>query len=117
MSPTKTGAERTASRGRPAASRRAPMFVNTCRVCSWTPPGTSWPVAGSSGICPERNSRPPALIACEEGPIAAGAEDVETASRTGRSGGLDDLAGPEAPRADAEALDAAVYDRAEPLQV
>ena len=33
-------------------------------------------VIGSSGICPEQNNREPALIACEYGPMAAGAFGV-----------------------------------------
>src|SRR6476620_10049399 len=36
-------------------------------------PSTSWPVFGSSGICPDMYSVLPARIACEYGPIAAGA--------------------------------------------
>src|SRR3954466_4556036 len=108
----------------------APMFVNTCRVCSWTPPATSWPVAGSSGICPDRNSRLPALMAWEYGPIAAGAAGLVTASRiTGFAichlafgirhvlRRLDDLARAQAARADAHALDAAVDHRPDPLKV
>ena len=42
-----------------------------------TSPSTSFIVAGSSGIWPAVNSRLPALIACEYGPIAAGASEVE----------------------------------------
>src|SRR5688572_30816786 len=52
--------------------------------------------------------------------MAAGADGVETASRmcgVFTSGGLDDLARAQAARADAEALDAAVDHRADPLQV
>ena len=48
--------------------------------------------------------------------MAWGAWEVETACRMG-SGGLDDLVRPDAARADAQALDAAVHERADPLQV
>ena len=73
-------------------------------------------VAGSSGIWPETNSSDPARTAWEYGPIAAGADDVETASRMW-SGGLDDLAGPQAARADPQPLDSAVHQGANALEV
>src|ERR1700733_7574936 len=38
-------------------------------------------VVGSVGICPETNTNPLALIACEYGPIACGASFVEITSR------------------------------------
>lgn len=47
--------------------------------------------------------------------MALGADAVETAWRT--SGGLDDLAGLEATRTHAQAPNAAVHDRANPLEV
>ena len=52
---------------------------------------------------------------CEYGPIAFGAESVATAWRT--SGGLDDLAGPQAAGADAQTTHAAVHHRPDPLEV
>ena len=48
-------------------------------VCSAMPPGTKAPVLGSIGICPEVNSMLPTRIACEYGPMAAGASGVDTA--------------------------------------
>ena len=47
--------------------------------------------------------------------MAFGASAVETASRT--SGRLDHLAGLQAPRTDAQAADAAVHHRTDPLEV
>ena len=47
--------------------------------------------------------------------MAFGADAVETAWRT--SGGLDDLAGLQAARADTQTLDAAVHHRADALEV
>src|SRR6185295_4272897 len=50
--------------------------------------------------------------------MAFGADSVETASRRGAtSGGLDDLVGSEAARADAQPTDSAVDHRANPLEV
>src|SRR2546425_9122322 len=46
-------------------------------VCAPAPPGTSAPVDGSRGICPLTKMNPPAAIACEYGPIAAGPRSVE----------------------------------------
>ena len=40
------------------------------------PPVTSSPVVGSRGICPAVNTRFPATVACEYGPMAAGALSV-----------------------------------------
>src|SRR6266540_1663474 len=62
------------------------------------------------------NSRSPARMAWEYGPIACGACGVLTAVR-GTSGGLDDLVRPEAARADADMLRRAIDERANPLQV
>src|SRR5258708_9574665 len=115
MSARKTPAATTWSNEAPAAARMAPIFLKTWCVCASIPPDTRLPVDGSLGICPDRNSRFPALIAWEYGPIAAGAFGVETAWRTLR--GLDDLAGPQAARADAHPLDAAVDHRADALKV
>jgi hypothetical protein len=42
-------------------------------------PSTMFPVAGSSGTCPETKSRLPARTAGEYGPIAFGAFGLETA--------------------------------------
>ena len=36
-------------------------------------PGTSAPVAGSMGVCPEKYTVPPQRTACEYGPMALGA--------------------------------------------
>src|SRR6516225_3545863 len=92
------------------------MLVRTRSVCGTIPPSTSWPVAGSNGICPEMNSSSPARMAWEYGPIACGAWGVLTAV-CGTSGGLDDFVRAEATRADAQALRAAIDDRADRLQV
>src|SRR5262249_46042814 len=94
------------------------------------------PVFGSSGIWPERNSRLPARMACEYGPMAAGASGEVTALRIygnpanrmpsafvirnspfTASSRLDDLARAQAAGADADASDAAVDHRADALQV
>jgi len=49
------------------------IFFITCSVCSATPPGTTVPVAGSMGICPEIKSIPFCSTAWLYGPIGAGA--------------------------------------------
>ena len=54
-------------------------------------------------------------MACEYGPIAFGAESVATAWRT--SGGLDDLARPQAAGADAQTAHSAVHHRPDALKV
>src|SRR6266404_5254125 len=59
----------------------AVRFLSTCSVCASMPPVIRLPVAGSSGICPEINTKPFALMACEYGPMACGALEVETTSR------------------------------------
>src|SRR5687767_9788624 len=41
-------------------------------------PSTICPVAGSSPICPAEKRKPPATVACEYGPMAAGALSVFT---------------------------------------
>src|SRR5438132_366944 len=56
----------------PAAAATAFRLANTWRVCA-SVPSRRLPVAGSSPICPDRYTVPPARIACEYGPIAAGA--------------------------------------------
>jgi hypothetical protein len=43
-------------------------------------PSDIWPVAGSSAICPAVKRNPPLAIACEYGPIAAGASLVAMTS-------------------------------------
>ena len=67
----------TSSNVAPAAERTAEMFFMTCSVCVLMSSPTSTPLAGSSAICPEQKSRAPALIACEYGPTAAGALELE----------------------------------------
>src|SRR5215218_5667369 len=78
-------------------------------------PETIWPVAGSIGTWPETKSSEPARTACEYGPIASGADVVETACRT--SGRLDDLARLQAARAYAQALDTAIDHGANALEI
>src|SRR5439155_5548709 len=56
----------------PAAVATARRFSKTCRACA-SVPSRRFPLAGSSPICPERYTVLPARIACEYGPIAAGA--------------------------------------------
>src|SRR3954470_9495639 len=73
---------RTASpRLAPAAAHTARRFSRHC--LAWSPgvPPTSSPVSASSGICPEQNSRPPALTAWLYGPTAAGASSAVTTWR------------------------------------
>jgi exodeoxyribonuclease III len=60
----------------PAAASTAVRFSSTRSVWARTSPATSSPVRGSSGICPEQKTSPPATMACEYGPIAAGAASV-----------------------------------------
>src|SRR5579859_122051 len=71
----------TFSRPVPAACRMACRFLSTRSVCSAIPPLTTFPVAGSMATCPETNTMPAALIACEYGPIACGASFVAMTSR------------------------------------
>src|ERR1700751_3176649 len=59
----------------PAASATAFRLANTWRVCA-SVPSRRLPVAGSSPTCPDRYTVSPARIACEYGPIAAGAASV-----------------------------------------
>jgi hypothetical protein len=58
------------------------MFWRACSVCSAIPPGTIRCVVGFRGICPLAKMNPLARIACEYGPIGAGAADVVTLSRS-----------------------------------
>src|SRR5688572_21951986 len=117
MSARYTVVRRTWSKEVPAASRIPARFRNTRCVGTVMSPSTITPLAGSSGIWPETKSSEPARIACEYGPMAAGAADVETASRIDGLRRLDDLAGTEAARAHAQPLDTAVHERAHPLEV
>ena len=48
-----------------ASLRIAIRFLSTCSVWTSMSPSTSSFVAGSSGICPETKSSPPAITACE----------------------------------------------------
>ena len=59
----------------------AAMFANACRACSEISPPTNSPECGSSGICPEKNTMSPTRVACEYGPMAAGALSVCTMVR------------------------------------
>ena len=59
----------------PAASNRLERLVNACFACATEPSGIS-PVAGTTGIIPEVYTIPFTSIACEYGPIAAGAFSV-----------------------------------------
>jgi hypothetical protein len=64
----------------PAAASTAPRFSRTRSHWTRTSPApTISPVFGSSGICPEQNTRlpPEATTACAYGPIAFGALSVE----------------------------------------
>ena len=49
----------------PAASATALRFSNTCRACASMPPSTTSPVAGTSGIWPEKYTVLPLRTACE----------------------------------------------------
>src|SRR5690242_6958500 len=75
--PTRT----TPSKLPPAAAQTARRLSNTRRACVAMSPSTSWPVAGSSGIWPDRKTKPPLRTACEYGPMAAGACSVEIGIR------------------------------------
>src|SRR5262249_46252868 len=57
----------------PAAASTSPRFFITWRVSASIPPRTSPPESGSSPIWPLQNTSSPTRIACEYGPIAAGA--------------------------------------------
>src|SRR5688500_10488925 len=69
----------TLSRDEPAASRMARMLSRVRWVCDAMSPWSVAPVAGSMGPCPARKSRSPSTIACEYGPMGAGALSVVTA--------------------------------------
>ena len=60
----------------PAASKRAVMLLKTLSACAAAPSGIT-PVAGSTGIIPDVYTIPFTSMACEYGPIAAGAFSVE----------------------------------------
>src|SRR5262249_33170011 len=49
-------------------------------VCTRTSPSSTLPVAGSIATCPETNTNPLALMACEYGPMALGASLVAMTS-------------------------------------
>src|SRR5947207_886057 len=72
MSASRSVTLTTSSSPPPAACATARRFSNTCRACA-SVPSRRLPVAGSSPIWPERYTVLPARIACEYGPIAAGA--------------------------------------------
>lgn len=57
----------------PASSRIAPTFLQDCSACASILSPTTSPVAGSTGIWPDANTKLPAIFAWEYGPIAAGA--------------------------------------------
>jgi hypothetical protein len=65
MSARKTVVRTTFAKPAPAALRTAVMFWRTRSVWVVMSPGTTFPVCGSRGICPDRNRRLPALMACE----------------------------------------------------
>src|SRR5690606_35692377 len=68
----------TSSSEPPPAWQTARRVSKARRAWAARSPGTSAPVAGSSGIWPERKTVLPARVACEYGPIAAGASPVRT---------------------------------------
>ena len=55
----------TLSKHVPASSSNAFIFSKALSVAFFTSPPTSSPVAGSSGIWPDVNSKFPTLTACE----------------------------------------------------
>ena len=59
----------------PAASSRWERLVSACFACAAEPSGIS-PVAGTTGMIPDVYTIPLTSIACEYGPIAAGASSV-----------------------------------------
>src|SRR5271165_934377 len=65
----------------PAAFKIPERFCNARSVCWATSPLTTCCVAGSSATCPETNTNPLALMACEYGPIALGPSLVAITSR------------------------------------
>ena len=66
----------------PAASSTAIRFFITWRASATTsPPPTICPLAGSSAICPEQYTTPPATTACEYAPMACGALSLFTTLR------------------------------------
>ena len=66
------------SRLLPAASSTALRFSRTRVVCSVAVMPVISPVLGMRGICPDVYTRFPLMMACEYGPIAAGARVVST---------------------------------------
>src|SRR5919108_3660848 len=57
----------------PAAAHTVARLSRQRPACSAGDVPTSSPESGSSGICPEQNRKPPARMAWEYGPTAAGA--------------------------------------------
>src|SRR4051794_2206329 len=123
MSARKTVVRTTLANVAPAASRIASRFWHTRRVCAAMSPCTIRPVAGSIGTwpdtkssdpreSPESTARWPSAPTRSKPPAALGDLD-----RLRRRTCLDDLVGPDAARADPEALDASVHNRANALQV
>src|SRR6476646_10415764 len=76
MSERKTVVFTTSATLDPASSRMARRFDRTRSAWATTSPATIWPVAGSSAIWPAVKTKPFATIACEYGPMAAGARSV-----------------------------------------
>ena len=106
MSARNTVVRTTCAKDRPAASSSAPMFSRTRRVCAAMSPSTM-----RAGRRIERHlaGHEQQLAGAERGRV--GPDRLRRESRAGdrrASRGLDDLARPEAARADADALDAAV---------
>src|ERR671922_1002614 len=66
----------------PAAAHTVARLSRQRPACSAGDVPTSSPESGSSGICPEQNRKPPARMAWEYGPTAAGAPTAVTAWRS-----------------------------------
>src|SRR5258707_15727781 len=76
-----------------AASRIPLIFSKTRSVCWRISEPALWPVLGSSATCPDRYTKPFALLACEYGPMGLGPPSVfrglfmgGSALRGGRAG-------------------------------
>ena len=84
--------DRAAARRRPAsapaAAQTAARFSRQRPRLPPAAPRPARPVAGSSGICPEQNSSPPAATAWEYGPSAAGAPGARLSRGDGTRGSM-----------------------------
>src|SRR5687767_536421 len=73
MSARNTVVLTTSAKLAPPSASTASRLASTRSVCATTSPSTTCPLDGSSAICPAVKRKPLAAMACEYGPMAAGA--------------------------------------------